>query len=129
MAKRQYFGIKYPFTNESLLNYYVDLNESRANGVRSQLLHLLFTPKGQRLRDPEFGTDLIKFIFNPDDSQTWESIKHEISTAVNKYIGHVSIKNIEVARSEEEMAEVFVKIEYIVHEGNQNTEDKVVIKL
>ena len=68
MGKTQKYGIKYPFTLDNEDGFYVDLNKTISDGVKSQLLHLIFTPKGQKLRDPNFGTDLIKFIFEPKDS-------------------------------------------------------------
>ena len=64
MAKKQFFGVKYPFLNDNERHFYVAANESVADKVRSQLMHIVFTPKGQRIRNPEFGTDLIKYIFD-----------------------------------------------------------------
>ena len=68
MTKKQYFGIKYPFMSDGFQNFYLDANETIQDKVRSQLMHIVFTPKGQRLRNPEFGTDLVKYIFEQDDS-------------------------------------------------------------
>ena len=58
MSKIQKYGIKYPFTSDNDEGYLLDLNETLADGVKSQVLHVIFTPKGQKLRDPDFGTDL-----------------------------------------------------------------------
>lgn len=58
MANRQFFGIKYPFQNESEDNYYLDLNQSYEDKMKSELLHIIFTPKGQRYRNPDFGTEI-----------------------------------------------------------------------
>ena len=63
MALTQKFGIKYPFTLENDDELYMDLNMTREESLKSRLLHVIFTPKGQRLRNPDFGTDLIKYIF------------------------------------------------------------------
>ena len=59
MAKKQFYGIKYPFTynNEDLV--YVDLNETYEDSIQAQVLHIIFTPKKQKLRDPDFGSDLV----------------------------------------------------------------------
>ena len=59
---KQFYGIKYPFSEESDRLTFFDLNENKNESVRSMLLHILFTPKGQRLRQPNFGTNLIKYI-------------------------------------------------------------------
>ena len=62
MAK-QFYGITYPFSDDSDLNTLFDMNETRLESIKSMVLHIIFTSKGQRIRQPEFGTDLIKYIF------------------------------------------------------------------
>ena len=59
--KKQYYSIAFPFTAESVQNYYFDLNENYEQMVRSQMMHVIFTPKGSKLRDPEFGTNFRKY--------------------------------------------------------------------
>jgi phage baseplate assembly protein W len=129
MIKKQYFGIKYPFTSTDIENYFVDLNSSKKNKVRSQIMHVIFTPKGQRVRMPEFGTDLIKYIFEPNESNTWKSVKTEISEAVSRYVNNVSLNDIQVARSEENPNTIFVRIDYSVKEGNVITNDSIVTEI
>ena len=64
MAKEQKYGIKFPINVVSDDKTLFDLNYTRAESVKSEVMHLIFTPKGQRLRNPNFGTRLIQFIFN-----------------------------------------------------------------
>ena len=78
MASKQFLGIKYPFKNDGVQNFYLDANSTQNDQARSELLHVVFTPKGQRIRMPEFGTDLIKHIFSPNDGVSWDAIKNEI---------------------------------------------------
>lgn len=129
MAKRQYFGIKYPFTSEGFQNFYLDANESTKDKVRSQLMHIVFTPKGQRIRNPEFGTDLIKFIFEPNDSITWEAVKNEVSDSVRRWATNININDIQIVKNEENEAEIYVKLDYSVSEGNKVTNDSVVVQV
>ena len=126
MANRQYFGIKYPFTKESYEGFFVDANATLKDKVRSQLLHIIFTPKGQRLRNPEFGTDLIKYIFEMNDTDSWESVKNEISDAVSKYLPNVVMRGISVMQSTEESSEIYVRIDFTVIEGNLKANDSIV---
>ena len=129
MSKKQYFGIKYPFVNQGVQHFYVDANESVADKVKSQLIHIVFTPKGQRIRNPEFGTDLIKFIFDPNDEMSWESVKTEVSESVNRWASNITIRNIEVVKNAEDEHEIYVRLDYSVIEGNKTTNDSVVIEL
>jgi hypothetical protein len=129
MAKKQFFGIKYPFRNEGVQNFYLDANESLSDKVKSQLIHIVFTPKGQRIRNPEFGTDLIKFIFSPNDGMTWEAVRTEITESVTRWASNITLRNIEVVKNEEDEHEIYVRLDYSVTEGNKTTNDSVVIEL
>ena len=129
MAKRQLFGIRYPFLADEETGYYVAANKTVAEKVRSQLMHIIFTPKGQRIRNPEFGTDLIKYIFDQNDDMSWESVKTEVSESVTRWATNINLNDIRVVRSEEDPAQVYVKIIYSVTEGNKTIKDSVVIEL
>ena len=123
------FGIKYPFLADEETGYYVAANKTVAEKVRSQLMHIIFTPKGQRIRNPEFGTDLIKYIFDQNDDMSWESVKTEVSESVTRWATNINLNDIRVVRSEEDPAQVYVKIIYSVTEGNKTIKDSVVIEL
>ncbi len=129
MDKRQYFGIKYPFKSDGFQNFYLDANSSTKEKVRSQLMHIVFTPKGQRIRNPEFGTDLIKFIFEPNDSITWEAVKNEVSDSVRRWATNININDIQIVKNEENEAEIYVRLDYSVSEGNKVTNDSVVVQV
>ena len=86
MAKQQYFGIKYPFTSVDFQNFFIDVNSTPKDKVRSEVMHVIFTPKGQRIRMPDFGTDLIKYIFEVNDTESWQEVKNEISESVKRLI-------------------------------------------
>lgn len=129
MAKRQYFGIKYPFTSDGFQKFYVDANPSTKDKVRSQLMHIVFTPKGQKIRDPEFGTDLIKFIFEPSEQVTWEAVKNEVTDSVKRWATNININDIQIVKNAEDESEIYVRLDYSVSEGNKVTNDSVVIQV
>lgn len=127
--KRQYFGIKYPFTTDGFQHFFVDANNSVKDKVRSQLMHIVFTPKGQRIRMPEFGTDLIKYIFEQNENATWESIKNEVRDSVNRWTTNISLRDIQVVKNAEDDSEVFIRLDYSVIEGNKVTNDSIAVQL
>ena len=129
MAKKQQFGIKYPFTSEGFEHYYVDTNSTLKDKVRSQLMHIVFTPKNQRLRLPSFGTDLIKFIFEPNEEITWEMVKNEVSDAVKRWATNIAINDIQVVKNEEDESEIYVRLDYSVADGNKITNDSIVVQV
>lgn len=129
MAEKQYFGISYPFTNKDYQKYFLDLNDDEKGKVRGQIMHVIFTPKGQRLREPEFGTDLIRYIFEPNDELTWEEVKNNISDAVQTYVPGAILNNIQVAQPDDERNSIYVRIDYSVQEGNKTITDSVVTEI
>ena len=129
MAKIQYLGIKYPFTNNEFQNFFLDVNETEQERIRSQIMHVIFTPKGQRIREPAFGTDLIKFIFEPNEEVTWDGLKNEIIDAVQTYVDNVILNDIKVAKSEENDTAVYVRIDYSIKQGNKLIKDSIVTEL
>ena len=129
MAMTQKYGIKYPFTTDNDDGTYIDLNKTYGEGIQSQVLHVIFTPKGQKLRDPDFGTDLIKYIFSQSDSSTFGSIKGEISSQIAKYVPEVEFRDISIYNSEGDDNSIVVMVEYGVKQGNKTEVTKVAVKL
>lgn len=128
MPRKQYFGIKYPFTNNGAENFDLDLNQSEMDKVTSDILHLIFTPKGQRLRMPDYGTDLIKYIFEPDDSITWAGVKREISQSVSDWVKGASIDDIQVLANGDG-TQIFVRVDYSVVSGNTTRRNSIAVEL
>ena len=128
MVSKQYFDIKYPFTTDGMEKYESDLNKSEKEKVASELLHLIFTPKGQRLRLPNYGTDLIKYIFEPNDSDAWEAIKGEIRDSVSAWIDGVTLNDIQVMASESGN-EIYVRIDYSVKDGNYEYKNSLAVEI
>lgn len=120
MAKEQKYGIKFPINVVSDDKTLFDLNHTRAEQVKSEIMHLIFTPKGQRLRKPDFGTRLIQFIFNPDDNQTWGDVVSEIKETVKMWIPDCNVTNVEVAEFEDGLT-LYARIRYTLVEDDGST--------
>lgn len=128
MGKRQYFGIKFPFVVGNEEHYTLNLNRSRKDKAISSILHVLFTPKRQRLRMPTFGTDLIRFIFDGKQDDNWEDIKSEIRNSVTSWVNGAYIDDIEVV-STEDGREIYVKVSFTLTNGNTSESDKLIVRL
>jgi phage baseplate assembly protein W len=116
MAKTQKYGIKFP-TTIAQGKYLFDLNRTVSDAVKSQIIHLVFTPVGQKLRDPDFGTHLIQYIFNPNDSQTWGDIEFDIKDKVKRYVANCEIESVDTEPTENGLG-VNVRIVYTVSEAD-----------
>ena len=75
---KKYINIRFPF-QKSDEGQYLQLNKTTKEAIKSDLLHLLLTNKGDRLYMPDFGTNLYKYVFEQNDSISHSEIKREIS--------------------------------------------------
>ena len=128
-SRKQYFNVKFPFVCDNEDALFVDLNESYDEKINSEIAHVILTPKGRRLRMPDFGTDLIKYIFEPNDDLSWDGIENEIITNVKKYVPNVDIENVIVLRENNQDDAIYVDIRYNIRKGNNNENNRMVIKL
>lgn len=127
--KRQYYGIKYPFTVNNEDGLFVDLNENIQDKVGSEIAHVLLTPKKSRIMMPDFGTDLLHFIFNENNERNWEDVEDEIKDAVSKYVPNASIDSIGAVRDENDDNAVYIDVKYSVKRGLSSENNRMVIKL
>ena len=99
---KQYYDVKFPFTIDNYDGHFIDLNNTLEGKVASEIAHVILTRKGTRIRKPEFGTDLIKYIFEPNDELTWEGVFGEIKTAVQQYLRHAVINYVAVINKKDD---------------------------
>jgi phage baseplate assembly protein W len=94
------YGITFPFGN-SQEGLFLGMNELANAEVRSNLVHLILTIKGSRYFLPDFGTNLMRLIFEPLDGGTKASIDREIRESVEEFIPNLNINNVEVKSAED----------------------------
>ena len=128
MANGKYININYPFKN-STKGFFLDLNSQDNAAIKADLMHLILTRKGQRLYNPDFGTDLLKFIFEPEDGMTLNQIKEEITTVVKRYLPKLQITQITVEESTESAHAAVVRIDYTITDDVFSTTDFVIITI
>lgn len=88
------FNIKFPLYDDKIKNGYVETNTVTKDGLSSNLLLLLVTKKGERLYQPDYGTNLIKYLFEPSDSITEQDIESEIKETVKLYMPELTITGL-----------------------------------
>jgi phage baseplate assembly protein W len=128
MANGVYININYPF-KDSLKGFFLDLTQTDAKAIKADLLHLLLTRKGQRLYNPEFGTRLLEYIYEPYDELTFSEVREEIDTAVKTYLPQVNLDNLTVEPSPLSEYAVLVTIEYTITDNIFELSDIIQINL
>jgi len=104
-------GIFFPFTESE--TEFIKQTTTTNDEIRSSLTHLLLTNKGERYYKPDFGTNLRNFIFNPNDSTTYDAMKEEVKTAVTKYFPQLQITDIIINTIPDNEKKVNLQIKYI----------------
>lgn len=128
MANGKFININYPF-KDSKKGFFLDMNNEDSQAIKADLLHLILTRKGQRLYNPNFGTDLIKFIFEPEDGMTLNGIKEEITSVIKIYLPKLQLNEILIEPSAESEYAAVVTIQYTITDDVFSTKDIVVVKL
>jgi phage baseplate assembly protein W len=125
MAKTRYINIDFPF-RDSEKGFYFKMNQTDKDAIRADLLHLLLTNKGERLYLPDFGSDLKKYIFEPNDSITHEEIRNNLNETIKIYIPNLIINEINFTNNSVEES-IIVELKYTVTEGTFSSSDTVTL--
>jgi phage baseplate assembly protein W len=102
------------------------MNKTDKDAIRADLLHLLLTNKGERLYLPEFGSDLKKFIFEPNDEITQEQIKDNLNQTIIRFIPNLLINDISFRNDTIEEL-IIVELTYTVTEGTFTSTDTITL--
>lgn len=131
MAEK-FINIEFPFQDDSK-GKFLGMNNVSEKAIKSDLVHLLLTNKGERLYLPDFGANLRQFLFEPNESEVQSNIKEEIQTSINKYIPNLLVDEISLKGGEEGQIRnehhVLVTINYTVTDGAFKRSDSVQIEL
>ena len=95
------YNITFPISDNIETNTFFKLSETSKIAYTSDLLLLLLTEKGQRYYEPDYGTNLINYIFEPNDSITFSDIQQEIKRTVSLYIPSLTINNVELEKDKD----------------------------
>lgn len=128
MANGKYININFPF-KDSVKGFFLDLNDQDSKAIKADLMHLLLTNKGERLYMPDFGTNLLKYIFQPNDSATLSEIKDDITQTVKKYLPNLQINDVKVEHTDMSDHAATIRVDYTVTDDVFEATDFVIINV
>ena len=88
-------GVNLPFTRDNKTGWF-DQSFTTLDAAKSNLRNLLLTMKGERLMQPNFGTDLMKLVFEQDDGTLVDRIRETILDAVEFWLPYLNLNTVEV---------------------------------
>ena len=119
----QSINIEFPFKDDNNRGNFISMNKDPKTAIKSDLLHLLLTNRGERLYMPDFGANLKKYLFEQNDQFTMTAIKSEIQSVVSKFIPNLIISELLVERVDNSEHMVKVRIDYVVSNNTLNSSD------
>jgi|ERR1035437_5310820 phage baseplate assembly protein W len=88
------YNIKYPLQDDVSTNTYFLMTKVTKEAFSSDLLLLMLTQKGERYYEPEYGTNLLKYVFEPNDNLTADDVEQDIKRIVSLYIPALKINTV-----------------------------------
>jgi phage baseplate assembly protein W len=95
-------GMKLPFTPTIGDPIGFNLAWTTNEAIQADIINLILTQKGERLGNPDFGTNLHALLFDPSTSELETKVKEEIENALKEYTGRIGVKvhNISTERKD-----------------------------
>jgi phage baseplate assembly protein W len=92
LQKNIVIGVSLPFNAPGVFNK----TYSTKDQIKSNLINLLLTDKGERIMNPEFGADIRRSLFENITDSNIELLKFKISDAINIFIPEIILGNIDI---------------------------------
>jgi len=125
------YNITFPFKDDGETNSFIKMNQVTKDSYSSNLLLLLLTQKGERYYESDYGTNLLKYIFEPNDSLTADDVEEEIRNTVSLYIPEVKITSILFNWNKDDNGEQIsdnqlnVNIKFVYSEGSLSEQGSI----
>jgi phage baseplate assembly protein W len=107
LDKNRAIGISLPFNAGGVFKS----TYATKDQIKSNLINLLLTYKGERIMNPEFGADLPRLIFEPLDDNIISRIEKQIIDNVTVYIPEITLTNIQITPDIDNNS-IYINIEY-----------------
>lgn len=89
----------------------IQMVEEQAS-VRQAILLLLSTRPGERVMRPDYGCDLQKLVFSPNDETTAGMAIHYVRSALARWEPRIQVLRLDANRSESDPGRLDIDLEY-----------------
>ena len=93
--------------------------------IKSNLINLILTRKGERVFQPDFGSDLHSLIFTQMDEEYDKNVKNAVASAVRKWMPFLNIVEQLVTRDEDKNS-TLLEVTFSLNTNTDITETIVV---
>jgi uncharacterized protein len=95
--------------------------------VRQAVLLLLSTRTGERVMRPDYGCDLHKLVFSPNDDTTAGLAMHYVRQAIERWEPRIVIERLDTGRDEAYPERLNILLEYRM--SSSNTKDSLMFSV
>jgi phage baseplate assembly protein W len=92
LQKNIAIGVSLPFDGPGVFNSTYTTKDQ----IKSNLINLLLTTRGERVMNPLFGTGLRNFLFEGITNSNIENLKSDLINTIMVYIPDITMVNIDV---------------------------------
>tara|TARA_B100000287_G_scaffold45203_1_gene40499 strand:+ start:563 stop:964 length:402 start_codon:yes stop_codon:yes gene_type:complete len=95
------YGPKFPLSagNRDTFELYDDIKQQ----INFYLKNLILTSPGENISDPNYGVGLRRFLFEQNVESNRQSIASAISTQISTYLPYLTVTDIQVGASSQEI--------------------------
>ena len=108
-------GLSLPLRGDNLNDFSLTRNAAQQSAFN--LKNLLLTTIGERINQPEFGSQLKALCFEQIDDELPIRVENEVKRAVSRWLNYLQIQSVETLTRDGDKSKIFVKINYTVGQG------------
>ena len=105
-----YVGIEFPL-DYSVQGFFRKTKTIRQQ-VKSNIRNLLLTERGERLFQPNFGSNLKSLLFEQITPTNLESIENDIRSSLSTWLPYVNVNNLVAVQDDRNPNQVLISLEY-----------------
>tara|TARA_B100000287_G_scaffold347725_1_gene335708 strand:- start:33 stop:443 length:411 start_codon:yes stop_codon:yes gene_type:complete len=121
-----YIGVGLPLTHNKSGFFY--RTKTSLEQAKSNIKNLLLTKKGERLGNPDFGSDLFRVVFEQEGDDIESKVEEAIRSAMSQWLPFIIVNEIETQFSERNKNIINVSIGFSINVDATN-KDKLSIDL
>tara|TARA_S200002703_G_scaffold120488_1_gene106307 strand:- start:3024 stop:3479 length:456 start_codon:yes stop_codon:yes gene_type:complete len=114
----KFVGLTFPLDLTAFSTF--EQSKTLLQQTKSNLRNLLLTTKGERVFQPEFGSDLTRLIFEQYTPDLEDRIEVAITDAIERWLPYVIVNDIIVRSDERNQNAVLVQLEYTIQTDKES---------
>lgn len=115
------FGLSFPLRYDVNNGGFFPTTSRLREQASSNLKNLLLTNKGERVGQPDFGSNIPNILFEPITDNIGNLIEESVNEAVSQWLPYISIQNVFVNTPEDNPNSILVQIEFTVDLDDPNS--------